>query len=247
MAFWLYCTENFGRLHQRNPLIIEVATQIGRTPSALAMKACNFASLDPRMLETGRVGLSGASAADRNLWAEFEANPTQLGAEACARWDTLRTPLESSEQEPTTRNNSLDRFPTAPRGPTEVVREVVVRRAQRFFRNTLLATYEEKCAVTGLAVPELLVASHILPWASEEHRRADPRNGLLLNALLDRAFDRHLIAFDDDFRLICSPELHRTAQSAAQLIQLEGIRLRIPDRFAPDPVALARHRALLAA
>ena len=47
VAFNLYCKTPFGRLHQRNPEIIRLASALGRTPSALAMKLVNFASLDP--------------------------------------------------------------------------------------------------------------------------------------------------------------------------------------------------------
>src|SRR5688500_7875441 len=72
----------FGRLHGRNPEIIQLAAKIGRTPSALAMKACNFASLDPAFLATRRRGLSGASEADRAVWAEFAANPEQVALPA---------------------------------------------------------------------------------------------------------------------------------------------------------------------
>jgi putative restriction endonuclease len=61
LAFHLYCQLPFGRLHHRNPEIIELAGRIGRTPSALAMKLVNFASLDPVITASGRKGLSGAS------------------------------------------------------------------------------------------------------------------------------------------------------------------------------------------
>ena len=50
IALRLYMRTPFGRLHGRNPEIIHLATKIDRTPSALAMKACNFASLDPAFL-----------------------------------------------------------------------------------------------------------------------------------------------------------------------------------------------------
>jgi putative restriction endonuclease len=40
-----------------------------------------------------------------------------------------------------------------------------VRVNQRFFRTVVLAAYENKCCITGLAAPELLVAGHIVGWA----------------------------------------------------------------------------------
>ena len=60
LAFHLYCQLPFGKLHQRNPEIIKLANMIGRTPSAVAMKLVNFASLDPAITGTGRSGLGNA-------------------------------------------------------------------------------------------------------------------------------------------------------------------------------------------
>lgn len=238
VAFWLYCTEPFGRLHKHNPLIVRTASQIGRTPSALAMKACNFASLDPVFVASGRVGLTAVSNADRALWAEFTTDSDRVVVEASIEWERVQ------------RGDGTDTDIAVfaqPEGPSEVMREVNVRRVQGFFRSAVLAAYESQCAVTGLAVPELLVASHIIPWAVADRRRADPTNGLLLNALLDRAFDRHLISFDDNLRLMCAPRLHRERPGAKAILEFEGAILRLPRRFSPDPAALADHRALLAA
>ena len=53
----------------------------------------------------------------------------------------------------------------------------------------------------------LLNASHIIPWSVDKMRRADPRNGLSLCVLHDRAFDRGLIAVDEDFRIILSEKV----------------------------------------
>jgi hypothetical protein len=44
IALRLYMRLPFGKLHGRNPDIISLAARIGRTPNALAMKACNFAA-----------------------------------------------------------------------------------------------------------------------------------------------------------------------------------------------------------
>ena len=84
------------------------------------------------------------------------------------------------------------------------------------------------CAVTGLATPRLLRASHIKPWASSTPvEKTDPFNGLLLAPHLDAAFDSGLIAFDDQGRLLLSPEL--TRQDAGRLGLHAGLRLREVD------------------
>jgi len=65
LAMNVYCKLSFGQLHRGNPLIIEVAQKLGRTPSSLSMKLCNLASLDPHQQARGIKGLSSASRADK--------------------------------------------------------------------------------------------------------------------------------------------------------------------------------------
>jgi len=74
VAFSLYCKMPFGKMHSRNPEIIKYAGLLGRTPSALAMKLTNIASLDPVITAIGRKGLKGASKADRNMWEEMQTD-----------------------------------------------------------------------------------------------------------------------------------------------------------------------------
>lgn len=89
----------------------------------------------------------------------------------------------------------------------ETVRQQLIeaRIGQGRFRQELMAYWQRQCAVTGVAVDEALIASHIKPWAqSDNTERLDAYNGLLLSANLDRLFDRGLIGFADDGRLIRS-------------------------------------------
>jgi putative restriction endonuclease len=242
VAFRLYCRTPFGRLHQHNPEIIELGRTLGRTPSAVGMKACNFASLDPALRARDIGGLSKVSRSDRVLWDEFGANPEAVAAQAEAAYARLT----GREAPPVATELGLpDGELELPDGPTEVTRAVRTRRVQAFFRAAVLAGYEYRCALSDIAAPELLNASHIIPWNADPHRRADPRNGLALNALYDRAFDRGLITFDESLRLVISPRLRAADPPAAQrqaFHDMEGKPLRLPSRFAPDPAALAYHR-----
>jgi len=92
---------------------------------------------------------------------------------------------------------------------TEAERLVVQRVGQNLFREGLLDYWEGRCAVTGLAVPELLRASHIKPWAdcTSDAERLDVFNGLLLAPHLDAAFDRGFITVADDGAVIVSGAL----------------------------------------
>jgi len=240
VAFRLYCQLPFGKLDSRNPEIGALARLIGRTPSAVSMKACNFASLDPAHRARNVKGLGKVSAADRRLWAEFTQDSEALAAQAEAAYEQFTgvgppPPADDDDVEP-----------THPTGPTEVERIIRTRRVQGFFRATVFNCYDSRCALTGLAVPALLNASHIIPWSDGPTRRADPRNGLCLNVLHDRAFDRGLVTFDEEWRLVISPQLRVRGETPALLHQtmldLEGTQLRLPARFQPDAAAMGFHR-----
>jgi putative restriction endonuclease len=97
---------------------------------------------------------------------------------------------------------------------TEAERLVIQRVGQDVFRAGLLNFWEGRCAVTGLAVPALLRASHIKPWADCEAdaERLDVFNGLLLAPHLDAAFDRGLMTFADDGSMVVSERLDMVAR-----------------------------------
>lgn len=228
----LYCHTPFGKLYSRNPEIIQLAEIIGRTPSAVAMKAVNFAHLDPSL---DRQGLSSVSRADRELWQDFlsDSNAVAILAESLYA-DRVLPRLKSVVEEP-----------KVPLGPTEMMQEVSVRRVQGFFRRSVLTSYEQCCAISGLKFPSLLVASHIVPWKDSVERRADPRNGIALNGLYDKAFDKGLLTFDENFRVVLSRELKdhfSDSDLCIRLLDIEGHTLRMPKRFYPDTEAMDYHR-----
>jgi putative restriction endonuclease len=102
---------------------------------------------------------------------------------------------------------------------TEAERLVVQRVGQDVFRDGLLEYWDGKCAITGLAVPELLRASHIKPWANCETdaERLDVFNGLLLAPHLDAAFDKGFITVGGDGRIVVSALLAAEARAVLGL------------------------------
>ena len=241
IALRLYMRMPFGRLHSKNPEIVELAEWIDRTPSAVAMKACNFASLDPTFRETNRTGLTKVSKADEELWNEFKTYPERVALEMEAAFAQLDPTTAAAEEAAIT-----PPIGEPPAGETETMRLVRTRRVQSFFRAAVLTSYESRCSLSGLAIPELLVASHIIPWSQNVERRADPTNGLCLNALFDRAFDRGLISFDDNLKVLISSRLRdvtTTANLRCSLDEIAGEELRLPERFQPDAAAMAFHRS----
>ncbi len=102
---------------------------------------------------------------------------------------------------------------------TEAERLIVQRLGQDVFRDRLLDYWEGRCAITGLAVPELLRASHIKPWADCESdaERLDVFNGILLAPQLDAAFDRGFITLASDGTLLISNILDNDARRLLSL------------------------------
>ncbi len=233
LALRLYFQTPFGRLHRTNPGIVELAISLDRTPSAVAMKTSNFASLDPDLAARGVKGLQGASKADRDLWTEARRNMEWFALES----ESAQTRIPNAAQ--------FEEVNNAPPGLTESEVTTKERRVQSFFRTAVLAAYDDTCALTGLDVPSLLNAGHIIPWSVDVDRRAEPSNGIALNALHDRTFDRGLITFDQSLKLVVSSEIHAYRESIfhqSVFLDLEGSKLRVPDRHPPGPVALTYHR-----
>lgn len=125
-----------------------------------------------------------------------------------------------------------------------------VRVTQSRFRKWVLSIYGGKCCVTGLAISDILRASHIVGWADDSENRMNPSNGLCLSATYDVAFDRHLISFDDDYRMILSKSIRDFCTDKVHseyFAKFEGMRIAMPSKFMPDKELLAKHRALLVA
>lgn len=127
----------------------------------------------------------------------------------------------------------------------EKLREVKTRVNQGFFRRLVLSTYHAQCCVTGLNIPEVLRASHIVAWSADTKNRLNPTNGLCLSATYDAAFDRHLISFDENYRMILSPALKDYYSNEAfksHFLAFEGEQISLPNRFCPDQEFLGKHR-----
>lgn len=247
LAMNLYCQLPFGQLDHGNSRIIALAGALDRTPGSVAMKLSNLASLDLAITSTGRLGLTGASALDREIWAEFHGDWTRLAAVS----EQLAQRLIPADQtpEPPARARARREVFTLPEGeftgPRELPRTRRERLAQRFFRRAVLASYGVRCCVTGNPVPGLLVASHIVPWSEYPQHQANPRNGLCLEATLDAAFDRHLITFDEDLRLVVGKGLRDYLPNDAlqsHILAYEGRKLALPEKFKPEEGLMAVHR-----
>lgn len=240
VAFNLYCQMPFGKLHSGNPEIIKYSKLIGRTPSALAMKLTNIASLDPAITSTGRKGLKGASSADKAMWSEMQ-NDWEIFAIKSSK------AIEEAEAEQKSGTDVGEMLSTDDSRDYTGGSKTVLTKArigQAFFRKAVLSAYNNKCCITGLSVPSLLVASHIVPWREDEGNRLNPRNGLSLSMLHDKAFDVGIITVSEDMTVRVSKKQLSNPDSfyVAALLSYDGKPILLPEKFRPSSDFLAYHR-----
>lgn len=236
VALALYYRTPFSKTRKDNPEIIRIANAIGRTPSALAMKLGNFGSLDAEITGRGRSGLRNASAADREVWREMQDSWEHFAIES------HQAMVEVGETEPfesTIADESGDSHFSEDR-PVHTTARI----GQSFFRSIVLEAYRRQCCISGLSVPELLVASHIVPWRYDKNNRVNPRNGLLLSALHDKAFDIGLFTIDDDLTVrVSRNQVEKDDKFFLVAIErYDGQRIRSPIKFKPERDFLAYHR-----
>jgi putative restriction endonuclease len=231
LAINLYCKIPFGKIDMRTPEVIQLAQRLNRTPGSISYKLANFASIDPTL---ARKGASNFSKLDKEVWQEFFDN-----------WDNLI--FESETKAAEIQDIPLDEFAeidvnNLPNGETKE-RTVKTRVNQQFFRKMILSTYNYHCCITGLALEDLLIASHIVPWSKDKKNRLNPSNGLCLNALHDKAFDKGLISFSDNYEVLISERIEKSEPEKVDFfLKYNKQKINLPKRFLPNKDFLTYHR-----
>lgn len=235
VAFNIYCKIPFKSSSKTNPTIVKYANIIGRSPSALNMKVGNFGRLDPELKKQGITGLINGSKLEEDIWNEFNGN-----------WDKLA--FESEQLIAKFQNKSIEDTETIylenlPKGEDKETL-VKTRVNQSFFRSAVLSSYNLKCCITGLSIPDFLVASHIKPWAKDKENRTNPHNGLCLNSIHDKAFDRGFITVTPDFKILISNYFDSFTNDLAVndfFKKYKNQPITLPDRFLPSKEFLDFH------
>lgn len=235
VAFNVYCKVPFKSSSKTNPTIIKYANIIGRSPSALNMKVGNFGRLDPELKKQGITGLVNGSKLEEDIWNEFNGN-----------WDKLA--FESEKLIAEFQHKTIEQIETfniedLPKGEE---RETIIKARvnQSFFRSAILSSYNLKCCITGLSIPDFLVASHIKPWSKDEENRTNPHNGLCLNSIHDKAFDRGFITVTPDFKILVSTFFDNYTNDLAVtdfFKKYQNQSIILPDRFLPNKDFLDFH------
>lgn len=241
LAINLYCKIPFGKMHKGNEEVKSLADLIGRSASAVARKLGNFASFDPKLKARNISGLPNAGELTQKVWEEFYNN-----------WDFAL--IESEKLLAKMRHTTIEKLnsidPNSLKKGINKERLVKTRVNQNIFRTMILANYNNKCCITEINNVDLLIASHIVPWSKDTKNRLNPTNGLCLNALHDRAFDKGLITIlAHDYTIQVSSKLKGKNASVGiknTFLKFEGKQIFLPDKFLPAKEQLKIHNDFFA-
>ena len=237
LAFNLYVQIPFGQIGKSNPKVIELSNLLGRTPGSVAMRLANFVACDPFHQNRGVTGLKGGIKQCQPIWDEFAKDRAALLYESesiLARWQGLAL---------TEKFRDVLGDLQGVQGKTKD-RLVKVRVNQNLFRSMVLANYSNHCAISGIDIPDLLLASHIVPWADSPQERLNPENGICLSALYDRAFDKGLIGIKENYEVVLSQELKQKNDNAyfrSYFMPIDGLKLHLPQKYLPRKEFLQYH------
>ena len=237
LAFNLYLKLPFGKMHTRTPEIIELANLMGRSVNSVTLRLVNYASCDPYHQDRGVKGMVGGQKQCQPIWDEFAGNREALV------FESEQILAQKQNQTIETKFNELLFDIKDLRGETKE-REVKTRVNQNVFRQMVLANYSCQCAITGIDIPDLLFASHIIPWSKNEQERLNPENGICLSALYDKAFDRGLIGVNKQYEVVLSTTLNKN-KGKVFFIQyfapVEKVKLQMPQKYLPKREFLEWH------
>jgi len=226
--------------NKADPKIQALAAAIGSTAGSVKARLQNFKSLDPFYTATGRAGLPGYSAQDAEIAKEFMGQWSRLIATAA----DLKEKIGLTDNYQPLPSRPKERIETAEAIGADVYRSQKMRQGQSFFRAAVLAAYNNRCCITGMKLPALLRASHIKPWsAADSNEKLNPSNGLLLNALLDAAFDKGYFTVLPNYKITLAQEILDSKDEAihAAFLPYAKQEIHLPSRFPPDRIFLEYH------
>ncbi len=197
------------------------------------MKIGNFGRLDPELKKKGITGLVNGSKLEEVVWDEFNGNWDKLAYES----EMLIADFQNKEIE---EKFSFENFPEGKERKTTIKTRV----NQSFFRSAILSSYNLKCCITSLSIPDFLVASHIKPWSKDIENRTNPHNGLCLNSIHDKAFDKGFITVTPDFKIKVSEYFNDYSKEKPVndfFIKYNNHNIIKPERFLPTQEFLDYH------
>ena len=242
LAMDLYTRVPFSKIGKNNQEIINLASIINRTPDAVAYKMSNLAHYDPELQVRNVSGLSHTSKLDKVIYDEFANNIGELSFIA----QNILADMQHTSVETLLPELKLNDIPIG----IDKEQQTKIRIGQYFFRMSVLMSYGNACCITGLKNKELLVASHIKPWSVSNIKteRTNPSNGLCLNAMHDKAFDRGLITIDKNYRIVNSRYIKDAVmdeKTREWFAFYNGKEIILPDKFLPGKEFIQYHNDVI--
>ncbi len=221
-AFNLYCKIPIDEINISNAKIIDFSNLLGKTPKEVVKRFLNFSKIESK-------DIKGVGEEEKATWIYFNKD-----------WERL---VHESEERIVDFENKLKNVADFPKGKE---RESIVKSRinQTFFRDAVLTSYGYRCCITGLPFIDLLNASHIVPWSVDVNNRLNPHNGLCLNALHDRAFDRGLITIRSDYTIGISSCINKFLDYKSvndYFLCFKNQKIILPQRFVPEKSFLEFH------
>ena len=204
-------------------------------------------------------GLFFDTTQNHDAWLQLAPLPTQVAASvddflqtlearfpAVTQGDAAAETLEADPDEVEAFREQIEQKSFAVADSTATIK--TRGSAQKAFAWAVKANYGYRCAITGIATKDFLVASHIVPWSEDQSVRLDPSNGICLSLLVDRAFEKGHVLISDDLTIrIDWGRVGNDHVLRSQLAPYDGHKLSAPVKAAPLPEYLQRRRARVAA
>jgi putative restriction endonuclease len=239
----LYTKLRYGQFNYRNAEIIKLAKLIDKTPGAVAFKLVHLSRQDPKHRDRVK-GLANPGKNAIEIYREFENNWAEMLYES----EVLLAKYQNKTiEEVFLGKGELKKINTEVlegKQGIDIQRLVKTRVNQSLFRKIIVNNYSNACAICGLDIESLLVASHIIKWSENQTQRLNPSNGLCLCNIHDKAFEVGFIGIQKDYKIIVSKELDVIKEKEtfiALFKRHENKSIILPDKFYPNISFLEEH------
>lgn len=239
----LYTKLRYGQFNYKNSEVISLANLIGKTPGAVAFKLVHLSRQDPKHKDRVK-GLANPGKNAIEMYKEFANDWDKMLYESevlLAKYQNKSIDeLALDESQP---GRISDQMLTGKKGE-DVERVTKNRVNQSLFRRIIINNYSNTCAICGLDIESMLVASHILKWSENKVNRLNPENGLCLCSIHDKAFELGFLGIKSDYTISISKQLQAVKEKET-LYSLFGRHdnesIRLPDKFYPNRDFLEVH------
>lgn len=216
-----------------NPEIQKLSKLINHTPESIINKMSVLASLDSQLHKTSS---PSATVQDKEICSKYPDDNVQLFSDTKKIFQRIK-----KTRIPDVYPKMLSEISTK---DTEQTVEVHARKHQSQFRTLILSIYDYKCCITGLRSRALLEASHIVGWSDYKEHRLKGSNGLCINSLFHKAYDRNLVSVTPDYIFKVDRDLieYEDPFVLEMFMHYHNKKIYLPDeRYRPDKKLLAIH------